>query len=225
MSRPTFGQKIGLVFALVVFAFAVSATGALGWYQQESGTDKGTSCNCTCKCDKGKPAKGDDKEHAKKNDSEDSDHANKGEGEDKDHGNKDDEDKDKDHGNKDDEDKDKDHGNKDDEDKDNGEQKPTAAPPAESGAPPAPPVAAQGAPPSAPPVSTGAIPGEGEELAGEEGLGGSETTPSGKAPKLKTVAQRKRLASTGLDPGLIAVLGAVSLIGGALLFRRSLARN
>jgi hypothetical protein len=215
MSRPTFGQKIGLVFALVVFAFAVGATGALGWSQQDSGKDKGSSCNCTCKCDKGTPAKGDDKEHAKKNDSEDSDHANKGDSEDKDHGNK-----------GDDEDEDKDHGNKgEDEDEDNGEQKPTGAPPAESGAPPAPPVAAQGAPPSAPPVGTGAIPGEGEELAGEEGLGGSETTASGEAPKLKTVAQRKRLASTGLDPGLIALLGAVSLIGGALLFRRSLTRD
>jgi hypothetical protein len=209
MSRPTFGQKIGLVFALVVFAFAVSATGAPGWYQQESGKDKGSSCNCTCECDKGKPAEGDDKEHAKKNDSEDSDHANKGDSEDEDHG-----------------DKDKDHANKDeDEDEDDGEQKPAGAAPTESGAPPAPPIAAQGAPSSGQPVGTEAIPGEGEELAGEEGLGGSETTAAGEAPKLKAVAERKRLASTGLDPGLIAVLGAVSLIGGALLFRRSLARD
>ena len=45
---------------------------------------------------------------------------------------------------------------------------------------------------------------------------GSETVP---------VAQRSQLAKTGLDPALIALLGALCLGGGALLFRRALARN
>jgi LPXTG-motif cell wall-anchored protein len=39
------------------------------------------------------------------------------------------------------------------------------------------------------------------------------------------VADRSELASTGLDPALIALLGAMCLGGGALLFRRALARN
>jgi len=39
------------------------------------------------------------------------------------------------------------------------------------------------------------------------------------------VAQRSQLAKTGLDPALIALLGALCLGGGALLFRRALARN
>jgi LPXTG-motif cell wall-anchored protein len=39
------------------------------------------------------------------------------------------------------------------------------------------------------------------------------------------VASRKELAKTGLDPGLIALLGAMSLGVGGLLFRRALARS
>ena len=38
-------------------------------------------------------------------------------------------------------------------------------------------------------------------------------------------AKRTELAKTGLDPALIALLGAMCLGGGALLFRRALARN
>ena len=38
-------------------------------------------------------------------------------------------------------------------------------------------------------------------------------------------ANRKELAKTGLDPALIALLGAMCLGGGVLLFRRALARN
>ena len=38
-------------------------------------------------------------------------------------------------------------------------------------------------------------------------------------------ANRTELAKTGLDPALIALLGALCLGGGALLFRRALARN
>jgi LPXTG-motif cell wall-anchored protein len=39
------------------------------------------------------------------------------------------------------------------------------------------------------------------------------------------VAERRELAQTGLDPALIALLGALCLGGGGLLFRRALARN
>jgi hypothetical protein len=39
------------------------------------------------------------------------------------------------------------------------------------------------------------------------------------------VAERSELAETGLDPALIALHGALFLGGGALLFRRALARN
>jgi LPXTG-motif cell wall-anchored protein len=39
------------------------------------------------------------------------------------------------------------------------------------------------------------------------------------------VAKRKRLAETGLSPWLIAFLGASFLAGGAMLFRRALARD
>jgi LPXTG-motif cell wall-anchored protein len=44
-------------------------------------------------------------------------------------------------------------------------------------------------------------------------------------PALAPVAERKELAQTGLDPGLIALLGALCLAGGGLLFRRALARG
>jgi LPXTG-motif cell wall-anchored protein len=62
--------------------------------------------------------------------------------------------------------------------------------------------------------------------------GGPSETPQGpevaqtptQAP-LAPVAERKELAKTGIDPGLIAMLGALCLVGGGLLFRRSLARG
>jgi LPXTG-motif cell wall-anchored protein len=38
-------------------------------------------------------------------------------------------------------------------------------------------------------------------------------------------AEREELAQTGLDPALIALLGALCLGGGGLLFRRAMARN
>jgi hypothetical protein len=40
-----------------------------------------------------------------------------------------------------------------------------------------------------------------------------------------TVAKRKRLASTGLSPWMIAFLGGGLMAGGSLLFRRALARD
>jgi hypothetical protein len=49
--------------------------------------------------------------------------------------------------------------------------------------------------------------------------------PPPKAPPLTPVAERKRLASTGLSPWLIALFGAALLGGGSVLFRRALARD
>ena len=51
----------------------------------------------------------------------------------------------------------------------------------------------------------------------------AQQTPT--AAPLAPVAERKELAQTGLDPGLIALLGAVCLGGGGFLFRRALARG
>jgi hypothetical protein len=53
----------------------------------------------------------------------------------------------------------------------------------------------------------------------------TETTPPPKTPPLTPVAERKRLASTGLSPWLIALFGAALLGGGSFLFRRALARD
>ena len=41
---------------------------------------------------------------------------------------------------------------------------------------------------------------------------------------LAPVVERKQLASTGLDPVLMALLGALCLAGGGLLFRRAVVR-
>ena len=90
---------------------------------------------------------------------------------------------------------------------------PTPAPVVSQGAPtpaPAPPVSTEAAPPE-----QGAVP-ESPVVAQAPPQSGSETVP---------VAQRSQLAKTGLDPALIALLGALCLGGGALLFRRALARN
>jgi LPXTG-motif cell wall-anchored protein len=44
-------------------------------------------------------------------------------------------------------------------------------------------------------------------------------------PPLTPVAERKRLASTGLSPWMIALLGAAFLGGGGFLFRRAMAHD
>jgi LPXTG-motif cell wall-anchored protein len=49
--------------------------------------------------------------------------------------------------------------------------------------------------------------------------------PPEEAAPTAPAAERRELAKTGLDPALIALLGAVCLGGGGLLFRRALARN
>ena len=109
-------------------------------------------------------------------------------------------------------------------------------PPAGQPTPPAPAVTPPAAPTPAPVVSQGAPTPAPARAAGQHGgraaqqgavpespvvaqappQSGSETVP---------VAQRSQLAKTGLDPALIALLGALCLGGGALLFRRALARN
>jgi LPXTG-motif cell wall-anchored protein len=94
---------------------------------------------------------------------------------------------------------------------------PPAAQPAPT--PPAPPapVVSQGAPtpPPAPPVSTESVPPEAPVVA--------QAPPE--QPALAPVAERKELAKTGIDPELIALLGALCLAGGGLMFRRALART
>jgi hypothetical protein len=59
--------------------------------------------------------------------------------------------------------------------------------------------------------------------------GGARNVPAKAGRPSQTVAlapavERKELARTGLSPLLIALMGALSLAGGALLFRRALVR-
>ena len=49
--------------------------------------------------------------------------------------------------------------------------------------------------------------------------------PSESEEPLAPAAERKKLAETGLNPGLIAMLGVFLLGGGAFLFRRAFARQ
>jgi LPXTG-motif cell wall-anchored protein len=137
-------------------------------------------------------------------------------------------------------DKDKDHGKDKDKDKDKGgkheEKPPVIVPPTPAAPPPAavtpppaaapPPVVSQGAPPApAPeqPVGVDTTPPERGENGEEEEAPTVAQAPS--QPALAPVAEREELAKTGIDPGLIALFGAICLIGGGLLFRRALARG
>ena len=94
---------------------------------------------------------------------------------------------------------------------------PAATPPAVT---PPTPVVSQGvpAPPATPeqPTGTKSAPPQSPVVAQASPGGSVPTTP---------VANRKQLAKTGLDPALIALLGALCLGGGGLLFRRALARS
>lgn len=77
----------------------------------------------------------------------------------------------------------------------------------------------QGAPPPEQPA------GEAPEEEEEAGRGPevAQEIPGEEAP-LAPVAEQRKLAKTGLNPALIALLGAFSLGGGIFLFRRALAR-
>jgi LPXTG-motif cell wall-anchored protein len=102
-----------------------------------------------------------------------------------------------------------------------GQQTPPA-PPATPAAPP--PVTSQGGPPPVPeqpPVTTENVP---KQPTVPENPVITQAPPQPGAPAVP-VAERRELAKTGLDPALIALLGAMCLGGGALLFRRALARN
>jgi hypothetical protein len=99
---------------------------------------------------------------------------------------------------------------------------PTPAPPA--GVPPAPPVGAQTPPEQ---VTARGAPkqkhkGGGAKQQREQNVP-AEVTP-GTQTTLAPVVERKQLARTGLDPILMALLGAFCLAGGGLLFRRAVVR-
>jgi len=96
---------------------------------------------------------------------------------------------------------------------------PAAVPPA---APP-PPVVSQGAPPPPEqPAQNGSVPPEQGGVPDNPVV--AQAPPEAGAP-VSPAAERQELAKTGLDPALIALLGAACLGGGALMFRRALARN
>ena len=130
-------------------------------------------------------------------------------------------------------------GNGNNEEKEHGNKPPptaTVPPPTQTTTPPViqPPPAT---PASPPPVTSQTTPTPPEKVGGGSTPGGNNEsgpseTPQGPvvaetptAAPLAPVAERKELAETGIDPGLIALLGALCLVGGALLFRRSLARG
>jgi type IV secretory pathway VirB10-like protein len=110
---------------------------------------------------------------------------------------------------------------------------PQVTPPPPAPAPPAAaPAPAPVAPTQAPPQQVGAQgapeqqQGGGEQEARQRG---APSAPAEAAPAAQTVAlapavERKQLARTGLDPVLMALLGAFCLAGGGLLFRRAMAR-
>ena len=96
-------------------------------------------------------------------------------------------------------------------------------PPATPAAPP--PVTSQTTPTPPEKVGGGSTPGGNNEAGPSEKPQGPVVAETPTAAPLAPVAERKELAETGIDPGLIALLGALCLVGGALLFRRSLARG
>jgi outer membrane biosynthesis protein TonB len=112
----------------------------------------------------------------------------------------------------------KEHGKKE---KEQGKEAPptVTTPPTAVTTPPAPTPSAPVAPQAAPPTTTQAPPEPPEKVIVRE------RPPAEKAPPLAPVAERKQLASTGLNPALIAVVGMFCLAGGAFLFRRALVRD
>jgi len=102
---------------------------------------------------------------------------------------------------------------------------PPAAPPAPPAAAPAPaPVVPQGTPAKTPSEQVKAKGSPKQKGAQKQ----SQTIPAEVTPSTETqlapVVERKQLARTGLDPVLMALLGAFCLAGGGLLFRRAMAR-
>lgn len=62
-----------------------------------------------------------------------------------------------------------------------------------------------------------------QEQAAPNRLAG-ETTPTAQSAPLAPVSEQRKLARTGLNPAVIALLGAFCLAGGFVLVRRALAR-
>jgi hypothetical protein len=196
MSGVTLRQKVGLILAVAVFALGMTAAVALGWENEQTPQEHGKN----------------EQDHGK----------NKKKG--------------KEHGNN--EEKGKEHGNNEEKGNKGNEKSPpvttpqTPAPVAPTGTTPAPvgpaaPTSPQGAPSQPPsPVGSQGAPEQPSEQGGGSKGGGKEvaqSTPSESAP-LAPVAEQRKLARTGLNPALIALLGALCLGGGAFLFRRGLAR-
>jgi hypothetical protein len=140
----------------------------------------------------------------------------------------------RDHGGK----KDRDHGDKqreeekgekeeEGEDKQGQPQQPTVTTPVQPAQPAQPaPVAPLAAPsqPAAPGApSQPPAPPEAREAPARGPILAQEAPPE-QGAAIAPVSERRKLARTGLDPALIALLGAFSLAGGIFLFRRALAR-
>lgn len=117
-------------------------------------------------------------------------------------------------------------------------QPPPPPPPPVTPTPPAvapPPAAAAPSPvvplstpsPTSPNVKAKGVPG-GSKGGGQGGQQGgnspAEVAPGTSSPTLAPAVERQKLAATGLNPALMALLGALCLGGGALLFRRALSR-
>ena len=98
---------------------------------------------------------------------------------------------------------------------------PTPAPPAAAPVP-TPPVGAQTPPEQVTAKSRPKHKGGGAKQQQGQNVP-AEVTP-GTQTTLAPVVERKQLASTGLDPVLMALLGAFCLAGGGLLFRRAVVR-
>jgi LPXTG-motif cell wall-anchored protein len=198
MSRPTYRQTAGAVFAVVALMLSVTATAAIGW----GGEDQ----------DYGKSQK---KEHGSNKDTED-------------------------YGSKDDHKGKEEYGDKEDTGKNDYGKKPPAetppVPPTTTTPPPVTVIPPPGAetPPTVTtqtrPPSTPTTPGGPPTTTTDQGPPQTTTTPgttppTTTTPPLTPVAQRKRLAETGLSPWLISLFGAAFLGGGGLLFRRALVRD
>jgi LPXTG-motif cell wall-anchored protein len=129
----------------------------------------------------------------------------------------------------------KDHGKKNEKPPTVTVPKPTKQPPPPPPTPPGlapPPAAAAPAPvvplatptPTTPNVKAKGGPGGGKG-GGKGGVNTpAEVAPATSSPALAPAVEREQLAETGLNPALMALLGALCLGGGALLFRRALTR-
>lgn len=208
MSRPTFRHRAGLILTLVAFVLGATAATALGW-ENETTPGKGRDYGKNEGKDYGK---NEGKGHGK----------NEGKGHGKNEG--------KGHGKN----EGKGHGGKKPE-KPPTVTVPTPTPPTPPGLAP-PPTTATPSPvvqlgtttPTSPGVNAKGSPG-GVNVLGEQEQGGSdvaaEVAPGTASPTLAPAAEREQLAATGLDPALMGLIGLLCLGGGALLFRRALARQ